>query len=149
MKKIIMALSALVCASAVYALPMSSVTILPIPNNGIVPANDGQLSVPLDKLKKDVYYNVTCKLTNNATTGVDMQFSMNDLQQYPQYASLNDRPLSLWQGKLKNGENTYKMFRLSIYQDGGYPRNPMLKFRNLDDDNAVQVNSCVAEPTTE
>lgn len=149
MKKLTITTLALVCASAIHALPMNSTVVLPVPNNGMIAANDGLLEVSLDKLKKEVYYNVTCKFLNSADTGVDMQFNSNDLMQYPQYATLNNHNISFLQDKLKSGENTYKAFHLQTSSSSSFPRKPVLKFRNLDNDIAVLVTSCFAEPTIE
>lgn len=139
MKKILFCLLTFLASSLVSAAPTTSTIVLA--GGGEVPPA-GILSLPLDSLLKDVYYNLSCQVTNPQVEPVDMRFEPGagtDIV-YGQ-VSLNETILDNQQGSLQSGSNT-----LTVHDLGIGKGSHVLQFKNLDFNHRVEVSNCVARP---
>ncbi len=147
MKKALVLAALLLSAAIAHAQPAVTSDIpIPVPGDGTV-APGSTLYVPLDGLMANIYYTVDCKVTNNSSVNVGMQFgyscSIGACTASQPNFTLNGALLnSANQGMLKPGLNDMQGPAISLYNNPN--KGNVLTFVNADDTTPVQVSNCVA-----
>lgn len=145
MKKIgCIILSSVMLAGVAVAAPQSNVVPLPTPGDGIV-HQDSQVDVPLNPLRANVSYDVTCHVENNSGIAVRMGFMFlgGEAAKISNF-KLNGQPLYSGQGDLNQGDNLVETTGLGFYSA---PMKETISFLNLDHDAVARVHDCVAVPS--
>lgn len=137
----------LILSTSSIALINSSVVVLPAKGYIRPQPLDPQLppelfTVSLDKLIKNVQYDVTCIISNNNLEPVDMRLDVNQpLGGGYGLFTLNGNELDNNQGTIPPGDDNLITVPVALYGNGS-----SIVFQNLDFHNSVLLISCIARP---
>lgn len=140
--------SLLFCIStSLFAFPTSSLINLGVSGEIKPQSSDANqpaviFIVPLDKLIKNVQYDVTCVIYNNNLEPVDIRFDISQPQGggYGLF-TLNDVELDNNQTSIPIGNNNVINVPVLVYDTGS-----ILILKNLDFSNSLTLSSCTARP---
>ena len=102
-----------------------------------------QLEISLSKLIPDINYNLTCNIidANNAKNQVTLYFNSND-------TLINETPMlnekQFYEGTQQKLTRVQNILYISEIVISPAAKNPLLLFRNADQDDSITISNCVA-----